>query len=160
MRSTTVLIALAFVLASPAPARAQVSIGAAYIVSLLPTRDPNSYENVLAIVPSGRTNGIVGFLAAGLSRHIGLQGEISDPGWTPSSIERSRSDTSPQFTAGLDLPIPLGKHFSLLPTGRVHVISRGRTEPFDPFVDPPEEVPLGQPSSFTYRLGLGGRLDF
>lgn len=88
--------------------------------------------------------------------------EASDPsfpGSTPFSVERSRSDTRAQFTAGLDLPIPIGKHFALLPTGRVHVISRGRLEPFHPLTDTLDDAPLGHPSSVTYRLGPGARLD-
>jgi hypothetical protein len=223
MRLTSLAIAFALLLSSSIPARAQASLGGAYIVSLLPNRDLNTEQTILAIPPSGRTQGIVGFLAAGVSRHIGLQAEISvphhlhtyvesshpggvfsdttdhrdvllsallrlrpgrwldffvgggvafesttvvhgftsnDPRSTPSSVERSRSDTRPQFTTGLDLPIPLGRHFALLPTGRVHFISRARVEPFDPSTDLSDDVPLGQPSSWVYRLGLGARIEF
>lgn len=67
---------------------------------------------------------------------------------------RSSSATRATFTTGVDLPIPLYRGLSLLPTGRVHVIARHAEEPTQ------NTRPLAPPSRYAFRLGIGGRVEF
>jgi hypothetical protein len=72
------------------------------------------------------------------------------------SSTRSSSATRAVFTTGLDFPIRLSTAFALLPTGRIHIIRR-RTRPQ---LGPSEDPTLSTTSSYVFRFGFGGRLEF
>ena len=66
----------------------------------------------------------------------------------------SSSATRATFTTGVDFPVRLNRHFWLLPTGRLHVVSRNTKVPLE------NVRTLSPPSKYAFRLGIGVRVEF
>lgn len=71
-----------------------------------------------------------------------------------SAEERESSATRATFTAGVDRPVRLHRHVSVVPTARMHVIARSREEPTL------DTRPLSPPSTYVFRLGIGAGVEF
>jgi hypothetical protein len=203
-------------------ASGQVSVGASYIFAA-----ETSFADepgTLSPPPEGGLvpRGLVVFVGAGISRHVGIQSELSMSDWTsttrtssyqfgsltdttrhrdvlvsgllrlgpqrsccnvmiggglvfartygtsavvyrdpqlgPAPDLRARNPMSPRLalTIGGDFPIPIHRHLSILPTARLHWMSR---HTLSPGADP--DVPVtGRPGNFAFRGGVGARVDF
>ena len=75
-------------------------------------------------------------------------------GLTTPYLSASSSATRVTFTTGVDLPIRLSRRVALVPTGRMHVVAR----PEVPSTF--EDRPLEPPSTYVFRFGVGGRVEF
>lgn len=75
-------------------------------------------------------------------------------GLTGPYLSASSAATRATFTTGVDLRIRLARGVALVPTGRMHVVSR----PEVPSTF--EDRPLAPPSTYVFRFGVGGRVEF
>jgi len=96
------------------------------------------------------------FVGGGLTFERTMVTEAARDHFSGGTSVRSQSSaaTRATFTAGVDFPVRLHRHLALLPTGRMHVISRERVEP------QVDVRPLSPPSKYVLRFGIGARVDF
>jgi len=79
-------------------------------------------------------------------------------GWTTRvRTERVPDSTRLALTAGFDFPIALGAHVALMPTLRLHHLSRPDTSPSD---DADFTRPVSAANSIVWRAGAGVRVQF
>jgi hypothetical protein len=78
-----------------------------------------------------------------------------DTGIVTTTHSDAPNTTRLALTIGGDAPIRLAPHISLLPTARLHWMSRGEQQ--SPVFD---TRPIGRLGSVAFRAGVGARVDF
>ncbi len=79
-----------------------------------------------------------------------------DSGETSILVDQNPRAPRLVLTVGGDFPIPISRHLSILPTARLHWMSR---DAFSPQAEPDRPV-TGRPGEFAFRGGVGMRVDF